>query len=122
MSGFPATALPPIGAAGGGLSGSYLNPGVASTNTAAGAAKTAPVLGAAAQLAQTAADAILYIAVGTAGTLTVAIGPTAGVANVIVNGLAAAIGDLYTIRLPAGWFVAVSTTTTAAWTATAITC
>jgi hypothetical protein len=92
------------------------------SNTSGSAAVATPTLGAAAQLAQTIADAMLYIAVGTAGTLTVAIGPTSGVATVIVNGLAAAIGDLYTVRLPAGWYIAVTTGTTAAWTATAITC
>lgn len=92
------------------------------TNTAGSAAVTAPVLAAAAQLAQTSADAMLYIDVTVAGTLTIKIGPTVGVANTIVNGLAAAIGDQYTIRLPAGWYVAVTTSTTAVWTTTAITC
>jgi hypothetical protein len=92
------------------------------TSTAQGAAATTPTLGAAAQLANTTRDAMLYIAVGTAGTLTIAIGATSGVATTIVGGLAAAIGDLYTVRLPAGWYIAVTTSTTAAWTATAITC
>jgi hypothetical protein len=85
------------------------------------ATPSSPVLGAAAQLAQVTADSMIYLSVTTAGTLTVAIGPTAGVANVLSGGLAVGIG-LITFRLPAGWFVAVSTSTTATWTAKAITC
>jgi hypothetical protein len=119
------TVLPP------GAGGIYIQDGTnfdcigsfgTSTNTAGVATVTTPTLGAAAQLAQTTADAMLYIAVGAAGTLTVAIGPTSGVTTVIVNGLAAAVGDLYTVRLPAGWFVKVTTGTTATWTTTAVTC
>ena len=92
------------------------------SNTASAAAVTTPTLGAAAQLAQTAADSMLYIVIGTAGTaLTIAIGPTSGVADVLVNSVAATSGTMYTVRLPAGWFVKV-TATTATWTTTAIVC
>lgn len=94
----------------------------AGINTSAAAAVTTPTLGAAAQLAQTTKDVMLYIVVGTAGTLTIAIGPTSGVANTIVAGLAVPLGAMYSIRLPAGWFVAVSSGTTATWTTTAIVC
>ena len=115
-----------VPAAGGTFSGAVTFTGLVTENggttTAGTATVTTPTLGAAAQLAQTTQDAMLYIAVGTAGTLTIAIGPTSGVANVLVNGLAAAIGDLYTVRLPAGWYVKVTTGTTAVWTTTAITC
>jgi hypothetical protein len=92
------------------------------TNTAGAATVTTPTLGAAAQLAQTTKDSMLYITVTTAGTLTIAIGPTSGVANTIVAGLASAIGDMYSIRLPAAWYVAVTSGTTAVWTTTAIVC
>ena len=82
---------------------------------------TSPTLGAAAQLAQVTNDAEIYLDVTTAGQLTVAIGPTSGVANTIFSAAAAAVG-LISFRLPAGWYVAVTTSSTAAWTATAITC
>lgn len=92
------------------------------TNTAAAATVTTPTLGAAAQLAQTTKDSMLYIVVGTAGTLTIAIGATSGVTTTIVSGVASSIGDMYSIRLPAGWYIAVTSSTTAAWTTTAIIC
>lgn len=124
MSGFPAptaTLANPASALGA-LSVAGVLSANGGTNTAAGAAVTTPVLGAAAQLAQTTQDSMLYIEITTAGTLTIAIGPTVGVANTIVAGLASAVGDQYAIRLPAGWFIAVTTGTTAAWTTKAITC
>ena len=96
---------------------SFQDPNITPTATA-----TAPTLGAAAQLANKTNDAMLYIAVGTAGALTIAIGATSGVTTTIVSGVTAAVGDLYTIRLPAGWYVAVTSTNTAAWTTKAITC
>lgn len=93
----------------------------AGTNTATAATVTTPTLSAAA-VVNTGYDVMVYIVVGTAGTLTIAIGPTSGVANTIVAGLAVPLGAMYSIRLPAGWFIAVTTTTTAAWTTTAIVC
>lgn len=93
---------------------------LAGINTSSAAAVTTPTLGAAAQLAQTTNDANLYITVTTAGTLTIAIGPTSGVANTIVAGLAAPLGAMYTLKLPAAWYIAVTSATTATWTTTAI--
>jgi hypothetical protein len=89
------------------------------TNTASAASVTTPTLGAAAKLSST-NDLLLYIVIGTAGTaFTIAIGPTSGVANTIVNSVTATSGTMYTVRLPAGWYIAVSGTT-ATWTTTAI--
>jgi hypothetical protein len=47
---------------------------------------------------------------GSAGTLAVAIGPTSGVANVIVPATAAdaVASQLLTIKLPANWFIKVT--------------
>ncbi len=93
----------------------------AGSNTSGGATITTPTLGAAATV-NTTADVMLYIVVGTAGTLTIAYGPTSGVANTIVSGIAAPLGAMYTVRLPAGWYIAVTTGTTATWTTTAQVC
>jgi hypothetical protein len=93
----------------------------AGTDTASAAAVTTPTLGAAAQV-NTVYDTMLYIVIGTAGTaFTIAVGPTSGVANTIVNSVVATSGGMYSVRLPAGWYIAV-TGTTATWTATAIVC
>jgi hypothetical protein len=88
------------------------------SNTAATANILTPTLGAAAQLADTTHDAMVMIQVTTAGQLTVAIGPTSGVADSILNATAVAAGQLITLRLPAGWYIAVTSSSTAAWTAT----
>ena len=96
---------------------SFQDPDITPTATAAAA-----TLGAAAQLAQTTNDSMLYIVVGTAGTLTVAIGAANSVTTVIVNGVTAVAGSLYTVRLPAAWYIAVTSGDTAAWTTTALTC
>jgi hypothetical protein len=77
------------------------------TNTAQNATVTTPTLGAAAQLAQTTMDSEIYLDVTTAGNLVVAIGPTSGVANTIFSGTSPI--QLVTFRLPAAWYVAVTT-------------
>ena len=92
-----------------------------SSNTSSTAAATTPTLGAAAQLAQTTHDAMIYIDVTVVGNLVVAIGPTSGVANTLFSGTFGGVGAV-TVRLPAGWYIAVTTSNTAVWTATAITC
>lgn len=79
---------------------------------------TTPTLGAAAQLAQIVTTTTLYIDVSTGGNLVVAIGPTSGVANTIFSGTSPI--QMVTVRLPAGWFIAVTTSNTAVWTATAL--
>ena len=81
-------------------------------------AATTPTLGAAAQLAQTTQVATVYIDVSTGGNLVVAIGPTSGVANTLFSGTSPI--QCITVRLPPGWFIAVTTSNTAVWSATAI--
>ena len=89
----------------------------------------APVLtptfanGTAAQLSDTTRDYMVYLQVGTAGTATtLAIGPTSTPANTIKASSAATAGDVWSFRLPAGWFVKWAGTTTTIATQTAIGC
>lgn len=117
----PAASLP---LAGGTLTGPLTVPGV--TDTAAltatglatlnGGSKTsgsAPVIaapgfasGAASQLSDVTRDYMVYFTVTLAGTaFTVAIGPTSGVADVIVPPVSVSAGESFAIRLPAGWFL-----------------
>jgi hypothetical protein len=78
------------------------------TKTTSAAAVLTPTFanGTAAQLSDTTRDYILYFTVGTAGT-----GPTSNPANTIVSSSVATSGELYTFRLPAGWFVKWADTT-----------
>ncbi len=69
-------------------------------------------------------DVMLYLTCSTAGTgLTIKIGPTSGVpTNTIVSNVAVSIGDMFTIRVPAGWYVAWNATTAAFANQAAVTC
>jgi len=82
---------------------------------------SAPTLGAAAQVSTT-LDQEISIAVTTAGQLKVAIGPTNAVAETILNATAVVAGQVVSFRLPAAFFVAVTTSSTAVWSASAIAC
>ena len=82
-------------------------------------AVTTPTLGAAAQLANITVRSTIYIDVTTAGNLVVAIGPTSGVATTLFSGTSGI--QLLTVILPAAYYIAVTTSNTAVWTATAIT-
>ncbi len=76
------------------------------TGATATALRTTFINGTASQLAQTANDAMVYLTIGTAGTaFSIAIGPTPDVANTIVAGATATSGTMYTVRLPAGWYL-----------------
>jgi hypothetical protein len=96
----------------GNLTGTTLTmSGLVTENGGTATAGSAPLLtpansnGVAAQLTDTTRDYMLYLTVGTAGTAFVlAIGPTSGVADTIVSSSAAASGEVYSFRLPAGWF------------------
>lgn len=117
---FPAAPSLPL--AGGTLTGPLTVPGI--TDTAAlsvaglatlnGGSKTsgsAPVLspvlanGVAAQLADVTRDYMVYMTLTASGTAFIlAIGPTSGVADVLVPSATVTVGDQYSFRLPAGWF------------------
>lgn len=87
---------------------------LASGNNTAGLAAFATqtfVSGTAAQLAQLVEDAELTCYLTTAGTVTMAIGPTNATANTVINAQAMAIGQMITKRIPAGWWVKFTLTT-----------
>ncbi len=68
--------------------------------------------GTAAQLSDVTLDYMVYLTVGTAGTgMVIAIGPTNTPANTIVPSSVATAGQMYSIRLPAGWYLKWSDTT-----------
>jgi hypothetical protein len=68
--------------------------------------------GTASQLSDTNRDYMVYLTVGTAGTaFSIAIGPTSGVTTTIVPSSTATTGEVYTVRLPAGWFLKWTATT-----------
>jgi hypothetical protein len=62
--------------------------------------------GTAAQIAEVTTDAMVYLVCTTTGTaFSLAIGPTSGVAYTLLNNVPAIAGTLYTVRLPAGWYL-----------------
>lgn len=83
------------------------------------ATATTPTLGAAAQLANKTVTQTIYIDVTTGGQLTLAIGPTSGVANTLFSGTSPV--QMMTVRLPPAWYIAVTTSGAAVWSAVAIT-
>lgn len=83
-------------------------------NTAAGIGTNTPTFsnGVASQLTNTTRDYMVYLQVGTAGTaFTVAIGPTSTPNHTVINSAAAAAGEIFSVRLPAGWYLEYSITT-----------
>ena len=93
----------------------------AGSNTASGATVSSPTLGAAAQLAQTSRDAVAYLQILVAGQLTIAMGPTSALGHTIYTSTTV-IGQLLTFRIPAGWYIGVTTTGSTTWVTNAITC
>jgi len=103
---------------GGTISGNLTVNGQLTLNGGTTTAGSAPVLtpafanGTAAQLTDTTRDYMVYLTVGTAGTaFSLAIGPTSTPANTIVPSSVATAGQVYTIRLPAGWYLKWAATT-----------
>ena len=103
--------------------------GVFTPTAGVSTAGSAPVLtptfgnGTAAQLADKTRDYVVYLECTTSGTATtIAIGPTSTPANTIMASAAATAGTVYTVRLPAGWWLQWAGTTTAFATQTAIGC
>jgi hypothetical protein len=94
-----------------------------STSNSAPLLTPANANGTAAQLTDTVRDYMLYLTIGTAGTgLSVAIGPTAGVADTIYTAATATAGQSISFRLPAGWFWKWTATTATLAEQTAIGC
>ena len=86
----------------------------AGTNTSASAPALTPtfVSGTAAQLSDTSRDYMCYFTIGVGGgTVTLAIGPTSTPANTIVSAATGVEGGVISVRLPAGWFLKITTVT-----------
>lgn len=103
--------------------------GIVSLNAGSKTSGSAPLItpantnGTAAQLSDTTRDYMVYLTIGTAGTLlTIAIGPTSGVADTIYTASTATAGETIAFRLPAGWFWEWSATTATLAEQTAIGC
>jgi hypothetical protein len=94
--------------------------GVFTPTAGSSSASSAPVLtptfatATAAQLSDTSRDYVVYLNVTTSGTATsVTIGPTSAASAVTVMASAAATaGQVISFRLPAGWYVKATFTTT----------
>lgn len=86
---------------------------VAGITTAGSAPAITPTFasGTAAQLSDVTRDYQVYFTVGTAGTITLAIGPTSTPATTLINAQTATAGELISFRLPAAWFVKVTLAT-----------
>ncbi len=91
-------------------------PKLAGVNTAEFGANviTSPgiVLGTATQLSDETRDYTVYLEVGTAGTTSVIkVGPTATVQYTVSSAGAATAGQVFTVHLPAGWYIKWTATT-----------
>lgn len=114
---------------GGTFSGGVTFSAIVTENAGNNTSGSAPLItptnanGTAAQLSDTTRDYMLYLTIGTAGTaLTIAIGPTAGVADTIYTAATATAGQTIAFRLPAGWFWKWTATTATLAEQTAIGC
>lgn len=105
--------------------------GLLNQNGGSNTSGSAPVLtalgavsGTAIQLSDLTRDYTVYLEVTTSGTATsIALGPTNAVSAVtILSSVAVTAGDLYTFRLPAGWFFKWTGTTTAIGNQNAVGC
>ncbi len=94
------------------VSGVLSSTGILDINGGSDTATSAPAItptlanNTAAQLADTTRDYMLYLEVGTAGTgFTLSIGPANTTVDAIVTSVTPVTGMLFTVRVPAGWFV-----------------
>lgn len=97
------------------LSGNQVSGAALGTNSAASAPVITPAFsGTASQLNDTTRDYVVYLCVTTSGTATtVEFGPTSSAnAVVLVNNASVTAGQVVSFRLPAGWFVKASGTST----------
>lgn len=96
------------------------------TNSAASVAVISSpgfAVGTASQLSDTTRDYMVYIEIGTAGTvMTLAIGPANTVVNVIHSSSTPTAAMQFAVRLPAGWYLKVGGTSTTIATQIAIGC
>lgn len=111
------------------VSGTLSSAGLLDVNAGSSTATSAPAVtstfanGVASQLADTTRDYLVYLQVGTAGTgFSIAIGPTSSPANTVVASATPVAGELFTFRLPAGWYVKWAGSLTTLTTQTAIGC
>jgi hypothetical protein len=83
------------------------------TSTSASAPVLTPTFasGTAAQLSDLTQDYMVYFQIGTAGTITLAVGPANTTVNTLINAGTATGGELISFRLPAGWFAKATLTT-----------
>jgi hypothetical protein len=102
---------------------------VVTANAGTSSAGSAPVLtptfasATAAQLADTSRDYMVYLLVGTAGTVfSLSIGPTSTPANAVVSSITPVANTVFTVRLPAGWYLKWAGTSTTMASQIAIGC
>jgi hypothetical protein len=97
----------------------------AATNTARGATASTPTIANTATGVQVDAtkDVMLYLTCSLAGTgFTLKIGPTSTPAYTLVNNVAVAIGECFSVRVPGGWYVSWQATTATFANQQAVTC
>ena len=103
-----------------GTPGTWLAPAATPPATAGASALALNVAG---RLPVTTADAMLYVKLSTAGTaFSIAIGPTSTPATTIWGPGTPAITTLFSVRVPANWYVLLTSTSGAIATATYVTC
>ena len=94
------------------------------TSTAGGASSASAALanGTAKQVSTT-VDTMVYIKLSTAGTaMSISVGPTSTPANTIFPSAAPNTTGMYTVRVPAGWYILVSGTSTVIQSSQYVTC
>ena len=99
--------------------------GAIADNTAGTATASTPTLANTATGVQVNAtkDVMLYLTCSTSGTaFSLKIGPTSTPGNTVVTNVAVTVGDCFSVRVPAGWYVSWVATTAAFANQLAVTC